>query len=68
MPLIEDITRHPSRRFEFEVEVGAQEDLIRAQLIGIDELRRLAGVMIDPPPRALIQTLGHSNIQLRFRG
>ena len=61
-------TRNPSRRFEFDVGVGVQEDLIEAQRIGIEELSRLAGVMADPPPRALIQTLGDSNVQLRFRG
>ena len=61
-------TRNPSRRFEFDVGVGVQEDLIRAQLLGTEELQRLAGVMNDPPPRALIQTLGDSNVQLRFFG
>jgi len=61
-------TRNPSRRFEFDVGVGVQEDLIQAQLIGTEELQRLIGVMKDPPPRALIQTLGDSNVQLRFRG
>jgi small-conductance mechanosensitive channel len=61
-------TRNPSRRFEFDVGVGVQEDLIQAQVIGTEELQRLAGVMPNPPPRALIQTLGDSNVQLRFRG
>jgi small-conductance mechanosensitive channel len=61
-------TRNPSRRFEFDVGVGVQEDLIQAQLIGTEELQHLVGVMSDPPPRALIQTLGDSNVQLRFRG
>lgn len=61
-------TRNPSRRFEFDVGVGVHEDLIQAQLIGTVELQRLAGVMTHPPPRALIQTLGDSNVQLRFRG
>lgn len=61
-------TRNPSRRFEFDAGVGVQEDLIQAQLVGTDELRHLVGVMSDPPPHALIQTLGDSNAQLRFRG
>jgi len=61
-------TRNPSRRFEFDVGVGVQEDLIQAQLIGTEELQHLVGVMSDPPPRALIQTLGDSNVLLRFRG
>ncbi len=61
-------TRNPSRRFEFDVGVGVQEDLIQAQLIGAQVLQRLTGVMTDPPPRALIQSLGDSNVQLRFLG
>jgi hypothetical protein len=47
---------------------GVHEDLIQAQLMGTNELRRLVGVMVEPPPRALIQTLGDSNVRLRFRG
>ncbi len=66
--VILNYTRNPNRRFEFDVGVGVQEDLIQAQLIGTEELQRLAGVMVDPPPRALIQTLGDSNVQLRFLG
>ena len=61
-------TRNPSRRFEFDVGVGVQEDLIQAQLLGTEELQHLAGVMNNPPPRALIQTLGDSNVQMRFFG
>ena len=61
-------TRNPSRRFEFDIGVGVQEDLIQAQLIGTQELKLLVGVMENPPPRSLIQTLGDSNVQLRFRG
>ncbi len=61
-------TRNPSRRFEFDVGVGVQEDLIQAQRLGTEELQNLVGVMKDPPPRALIQTLGDSNVQLRFLG
>lgn len=61
-------TRNPSRRFEFDVGVGVQEDLVQAQFLGTEELRRIEGVMNDPPPRAFIQSLGDSNVQLRYRG
>jgi small conductance mechanosensitive channel len=61
-------TRNSSRRFEFDVGVGVQEDLTQAQFLGTEELRRTEGVMADPPPRAFIQTLGESNVQLRYRG
>lgn len=61
-------TRNPSRRFDFEVGIGVNEDLVRAQEIGVGELRRLDGVMDKPPPRALITGLGDSNVQMRFHG
>ena len=61
-------TRNPSRRFDFEVGIGVNEDLVQAQKIGIDELQRLDGVMDTPPPRALITGLGDSNVQMSFRG
>lgn len=61
-------TRNPSRRFDFEVGIGVNEDLIRAQTLGIEELGRIDGVMDKPPPRALITALGDSNVQVRFHG
>ena len=61
-------TRNPSRRFDFEVGIGVNEDLIRAQSLGIEELGRIEGVMHKPPPRALITALGDSNVQVRFHG
>ncbi len=61
-------TRNPSRRFEIEVGIGVNEDLLKAQEIGIAELARIEGIMDSPPPRALIVALGDSNVQMRFHG
>lgn len=61
-------TRNPSRRFEFDVGVGVQEDLVEAQCLGIETLEKLDGVMEKPPPRAFIQSLGDSNVQIRYFG
>jgi small-conductance mechanosensitive channel len=61
-------TRNPSRRFEFEVGIGVNEDLLLAQEIGIGELRHIDGVITEPPPRSLITGLGDSNVQVCFRG
>lgn len=61
-------TRNPSWRFELDVGIGVNEDLVLAQQIGVDELSRLDGVISRPPPRAYIAALGDSNVQLRFHG
>lgn len=66
--VILNYTRNPNRRFEFDVGIGVQEDLIRAQQIGLDQLRGLGGVLESPPPQALIVSLADSSVQLRFRG
>jgi small-conductance mechanosensitive channel len=61
-------TRNPSRRFEFDIGVGVNEDLVLAQRLGVAQLERLGGVMKQPPPRAYIAALGDSNVQVRFQG
>jgi small conductance mechanosensitive channel len=61
-------TRNPSRRFEIDIGVGVAEDLSEAQQLGIAELQRMDGVMDTPAPRAFIQSLGDSNVLLRFHG
>ena len=61
-------TRNPNRRFDIEVGIGVNENLILAQKIGLTELGRIDGVMDKPPPRALIVALGDSNVQVRFHG
>lgn len=60
-------TRNPSRRFEFDVGLGVQEDLLQAQNLGVARLLQIPGVLASPPPRAFIQSLGDSNVQLRYR-
>ncbi|MBS7456977.1 mechanosensitive ion channel family protein [Coralloluteibacterium stylophorae] len=61
-------TRNPSRRFEFDVGIGVEEDLVRAQQLGVAELGTIDGVVAEPPPRAFIVSLGDSNVQVRFHG
>ena len=59
-------TRNPSRRFEFDVGIGVNENLLHAQEIGIQAMQSLDGVMETPTPRAFIASLGDSNVQVRF--
>ncbi len=61
-------TRNPTRRFEFDVGIGVNEDLLSAQKTGICEMLKVSGVITTPPPRALITSLGDSNVQMRFHG
>ncbi|MCB1979311.1 MAG: mechanosensitive ion channel family protein [Burkholderiaceae bacterium] len=61
-------TRNPTRRFEFDVGVGVNEDLLCAQRLGTAQLGRVDGVIATPPPRAYIASLGDSNVQVRFHG
>ncbi len=61
-------TRNPTRRFEFDVGVGVNEDLLLAQRIGTGRLSTIDGVIAKPPPRAYIASLGDSNVQVRFYG
>ena len=59
-------SRNPTRRFEFDVGVGVNEDLLCAQRLGTGELGKVHGVIASPPPRAYISSLGDSNVQVRF--
>ncbi|GHA73867.1 hypothetical protein GCM10007067_08440 [Lysobacter bugurensis] len=61
-------TRNPTRRFEFDVGIGVEEDLVHAQHVGIDALRTVPGVVDSPPPRALVMALGDSSVQMRYHG
>lgn len=61
-------TRNPQRRFRFEVGVGVNEDLARAQQLGLEVLRGMAGVLTDPEPQALVKTLADSSVVVEFFG
>lgn len=63
-----NFTRNPTRRFDFDIGIGVNEDLICAQQIGVAEMLRVKGVISAPPPRALIIGLGDSSVQMRFAG
>lgn len=66
--VILNYTRNPNRRFDIDVGIGVNEDLLRAQSLGTDELAAVDGVLSDPPPRVVIAALGDSNVQVRYFG
>jgi small-conductance mechanosensitive channel len=59
-------TRNPDRRLDFVVGVGVEENLARAQEIGIAALRDTPGISADPPPAALVEEFGEFAMNLRF--
>lgn len=59
-------TRNPERRFEFDVGVDTEQDLLSAQSLALITLGHIEGVMSDPKPVVLIEQLGDSNVSLRI--
>ena len=66
--IVLNYTRNPRRRFDFAVGVGTGEDLVEAQRLGAEELRRIDGVLADPHPWAQVEELGDSSVVVRFYG
>lgn len=66
--LIVNFTAHPQRRFTFRLGVAPGEDLGRAQRTAIDALATVDGVLSDPPPTALYESVGDSAVNLIVAG
>lgn len=66
--VILNYSRNPERRFEFDLGVDAEDDPIAAMNLGLDTLDTLPFVLKQPDASAFIQTVGDSNIVLRFQG
>ncbi|MGB5812248.1 MAG: mechanosensitive ion channel family protein [Polyangiales bacterium] len=64
--VILNYTHNPRRRFDFSVGVGVNEDLVRAQTLGVGILEGMQSVMDDPNPFANIMELGDSTVNLHF--
>jgi small-conductance mechanosensitive channel len=59
-------TRNPQRRLDFVVGVGVEENLSRAQELGVAALLDTPGIVTDPPPVALVQEFGEFSMNLHF--
>lgn len=63
-----NFTRNPERRFEFDLGVDAEADLLPAQEIALAALGGLDFVLTDPPPKIWIEAVGDSNVIIRVSG
>ena len=66
--IIENYSRNPERRFDFEVGVGVDADLAQARRLAVRTLEELPSVLEDPPPEAWIEAFGDSSMQLHVHG
>lgn len=61
-------TRNPQRRFDFVLGVDAEDDPADAMSVGIKVIQELDWVLDEPAPYAIIETVGDSNILIKFMG
>ena len=66
--LIVNFTAHPERRFTFKLGVAPTEDLGRAQRTAIAALTSVDGVLSEPPPTALYESVGDSAVNMIVAG
>lgn len=66
--VILNYSRNPERRFEFDLGVDAEDDPVAAMKLGLGALGTLPFVLKHPDATAFIETVGDSNIVLRFQG
>lgn len=65
--IILNFSTNPERRFQFELGVDATDDPVAAMQTGLKTIKSLDFVLTDPPPSAIIETVGDSNIVISFR-
>ena len=64
--VITNFTRNPERRFEFDVGIDTEQDLLEAQTLALETLEDVTGVLPEPRPMVIIEALGDSNVLLRI--
>ncbi|MAD76408.1 MAG: mechanosensitive ion channel protein MscS [Rheinheimera sp.] len=60
-----NFTRNPLRRFEFNVGVSVELDLVRVRELAISTLSNMPGILTEPRPRVLVLELGDSAVTVR---
>lgn len=66
--VITNYTRHPERRFSFEIGVDTDLDLLEAQSVALTTLEAMKGVLDDPAPMVVVEAIGDSNVVLGVFG
>lgn len=66
--IIINYTRMPERRFEFEVGIGTENDIACALALALRTVREVEGVLKDPKPEALVNSLGEYAVLLSVFG
>ena len=61
------ISAYDMLRTEYDVGIGYGDDLGRAKEIALDAIRRVDGVLAEPPPDVLVWELGESSKNIRLR-
>jgi small-conductance mechanosensitive channel len=66
--IITNYTHNPNRRFEFDLGVGTEEDLVDVQDRILETMGTIKGVLSEPPPQCWVIGLGDSSVQLTVSG
>ncbi|WP_417520850.1 mechanosensitive ion channel family protein [Marinobacter sp.] len=64
--VILNYSRNPQRRFDFVLGVDAEDDPALAIQTGLAVLQQLDWVLNDPEPNGIIESVGDSNILIKF--
>jgi len=66
--VIVNYTRLPERRFQFDVKISKNEDILHAQVLIIETLDHMDGILKEPSPSVLVSGLVDGGVMLRVYG
>jgi len=58
-------TRLPERRFQFDIKIAKEEDILHAQALAIDTLNHIVSVLKEPKPSVIVSDLVDGGVILR---
>ena len=64
--VITNYTRNPERRFQFDVGIATEQDLLAVRALATNTLKAVTGVLDEPKPIVLIQDLADAVVLLRI--